>query len=72
MIGEAIVEFVVSVVAEVVVLIIFRYPGAFYLWALTLGRRSFYHWFEWNGGMLAGTVGILGTAGLIALLIAVT
>lgn len=72
MIGEAIVEFVVKVVAEVVVLMIFRYPGAFYLWVLTLGRRSYDHWFNWGDGTLAGTVGILGTAGLFAVLVAVT
>jgi hypothetical protein len=72
MIGEAIVEFVIKVVAEVAVLMIFRYPGAFYLWILSLGRRSYDHWFNCGDGMLAGTIGILGTAALIAVLIAIT
>ncbi len=72
MIGEAIAEFVVKVVAEVVVLMIFRYPGALYLWCLSFGQRSYDHWLNWGNGTLAGTVGILGTVALIALMNAVT
>lgn len=72
MIGEAIAEFVVKVVAEFLVLMIFRYPGALYLWCLSFGRRSSDHWLNWGDGTLAGTVGILGTVALVVLLNAVT
>lgn len=65
MIGEAIAEFVARVVVEVITLLIFRYPGALYLHIITLGRRSYDHWYNWGDGTLAGTVGILGTAALI-------
>ena len=68
MIGEAIVEIIGRVIAEFVVLFIFRYPGAFYMWVFTGFREPFKHWLNIGDGMASGTVGLIVTVLIIALI----
>lgn len=54
---------------EILVVGVFRYPGALLLAALTLFRKPYHYWLTWGDGSLAGVVGIVGILLPIILLV---
>lgn len=64
MIGEAIIAFVAEVVAQVVVVFIFRYPGALVVQAITGFRKPYDYWLN-ERAELSGWVGVLSLAAII-------
>lgn len=61
-------EAVFQALFEVLVVGVFRYPGAFYLWVFSGFRRSYDQWLRQGDGSLAGIVGIVVTVALVFLL----
>ena len=64
MIGEAIIAFVAEVVAQVVIVFIFRYPGALVVQAITCFRKPYEYWLN-ERAELSGWVGVLSLAAVI-------
>lgn len=64
MIGEAVIEFIVQVFAEVVVVFLFRYPGALVVQAATGFSEPYAYWLD-ERPELSAWVGVFVAAGSI-------
>jgi hypothetical protein len=60
-------EAILQAIFEVLIVGVFRYPGAFYLWVMSGFKKSYDQWLRQGDGSLAGIVGVVVTVGLVFL-----